>query len=151
MKHAGKSQVKRKYIADPGSIYKLMSKIQPFTDEELMKLELPIRISYVSIKTGAGTAQDFHDIAAAINCAMVRSESVDPLVEATAIAARDALMRTWHRFERTGRMGFDGPAIGEVEAGIDLHEQFCRMSTPLQMIEAMREVVRRGYTKQVVQ
>jgi len=60
-------------------------------------------------------------------------------------------MRSWHRYERTGRLGFDGPAISEVEQGIDLHEQFCRMSTPLQMIEAMREVVRRGYSKQVVQ
>ncbi len=144
------SHARRKYQADPGSIYKLMAKLQPFTPEELMRLELPIRISFEAIKTGKGAEQDFHDIAAAINGAMVRSEAIDPLCEATAIAARDALMRTWHRFERTGRLGFDGPAIGEVEAGIDLHEQLIRLSTPIQMIVAMREVIRRGYSKQTV-
>ncbi len=148
--HRNASHAKRKYMADPASIYKLMNKLQPFTPEELLQLELPIRISFESIKTGKGTERDFHDIAAAINVAMVRSESIDPLCESAAIAARDALMRTWHRFERTGRLGFDGPAIGEVEAGIELHEQLCRLSTPIQMLDAGREVIRRGHSKQTV-
>jgi len=149
--HRNASHAKRRYQADPASIYKLMNKLQPFTAPELLQLELPIRISYEAIKTGHGSAQDFHDLAAAVNITMVRSESIDPLCEATAIAARDALMRTWHRYERTGLIGFDGPAIGEVEAGIELHEQLIRLSTPLQMIEAAREVIRRGYSKQVMQ
>ena len=144
------SHARRKYQADPSSIYKLMNKLQPFTPEELLQLELPIRISFESIKTGSGTERDFHDIAAAINTAIVRSKSVDPLCESVAIAARDALVRTWHRFERTGRIGFDGPAIGELESGIELHEQLIRLSTPIQMLDAGREVIRRGHAKQTV-
>lgn len=148
--HRTQSHAKRRWAADPGSIYKLMSKIQPFTADELLRLELPIRMSFESLKAGSGTAQDFHDLAAAINTAMVRSEAVDPLCEVTAIAARDALMRVWHRHERTGRWGFDGPGLSEVEAGISLHEELIRLSTPIQMIEALREVVRRGKNKEVV-
>jgi len=148
--HRNASHARRKYQADPSSIYKLMNKLQPFTPEELLQLELPIRISFESIKTGSGTERDFHDIAAAINTAIVRSESVDPLCESVAIAARDALVRTWHRFERTGRIGFDGPAIGELESGIELHEQLIRLSTPIQMLDAGREVIRRGHAKQTV-
>ena len=86
----------------------------------------------------------------AINTAMVRSEAVDPLCEQTAVAARDALMRCWHRHQRTGVWGFDGPALLEVEAGIDLHEQLVRLSTPLQMIEALRTVMQRGRCGEVV-
>ena len=135
---------------DPQAAFRLINKLEPFSADELMRLELPIRMSFQALKTGKGCEQDFHDIAAAINATMVRSESVDPLCEQTAIAARDAHMRCWHRHQRTGVWGFDGPALLEVEAGIDLHEQLIRLSTPLQMLEAMREVVRRGMAREVV-
>ena len=149
--HRHQSQVKRRWLADPMTMFKTVSKIEPFTAAELLRLELPIRISFEALKSGQGVESDFHDIAAAINAAMVRSEDVDPLCEQTAIAARDALMRTWERHQRTGRWGFDGPGLGEVESGIDLHEQLIRLSTPLQMMEAMREVIRRGDCGEVAQ
>ena len=133
------------------AMFKCISKIEPFTTDELLRLELPIRISFEALKSGKGVESDFHDIAAAINATIVRSEQVDPLCEQTAIAARDALMRCWHRHERTGVWGFDGPALHEVEAGIDLHEQLIRMSTPLQMVQAMREVIARGMRAEVTQ
>ena len=141
---------RRKYSADPMAMFKVINKIEPFTPAELLRLELPVRLSFEALRTGAGTESDFHDLCAAINTSMVRSEAVDPLCEQTAIAARDALMRCWNRFERTGRFGFDGPGLSEVEAGIDLHEQLCRLSTPLQMIEALRTVMARGKSGEVV-
>jgi hypothetical protein len=144
------SHGKRRYHADPTAMFKVMNKLTPFNDIELLRLELPIRLSFEALRTGHGTESDFHDLAAAINTAMVRSEAVDPLCEQTAIAARDALMRCWHRHQRTGVWGFDGPALLEVEAGIDLHEQLIRLSTPLQMIEALRTVMQRGRCGEVV-
>ena len=141
---------RRKYSADPMAMFKVINKIEPFTPAELLRLELPVRLSFEALRTGAGTESDFHDLCAAINTSMVRSEAVDPLCEQTAIAARDALMRCWNRFERTGKLGFDGPGLSEVEAGIDLHEQLCRLSTPLQMIEALRTVMARGKSGEVV-
>ena len=148
--HRAQSHAKRKYTADPMAMMRVIRKLEPFTPDELLRLELPIRLAFEALRTGRGTESDFHDLCAAINTAMVRSEAVDPLCEQTAIAARDALMRCWHRFQRTGRLGFDGPALLEVEAGIDLHEQLARLSTPLQMVNAMREVIRRGMRMEVV-
>lgn len=131
------------------AMFKVMGKIEPFSAAELMRLELPLRISFDALRNGTGTESDFCDLCAAINTTMVRSEEVDPLCEQTAIAARDALMRTWYRFERTGRLGFDGPALGEVEAGIELHEQLIRLSTPLQMMAALKTVMARGRAGEV--
>ena len=147
--HRTASQHKHRH-ADPMAMYKTLRKIEPFTPEELLQLALPIRLSFQALRTGRGTESDFHDLCAAINTTMVRSESVDPLCEQTAIAARDALMRCWHRHEKTQRWGFDGPALLEVEAGISLHEELIRNSTPLQMIEALREVMARGLRMQVL-
>ncbi len=149
--HRKASQHKRRWQKDFGAFGRIIGLLEPFTPEELLRLELPIRMSFEALKSGKGQESDFHDIAAAINCTMVRSEEVDPMCEYTAIAARDALMRTWHRWEKTGKWGFDGPALAEVEAGIDLHEQLIRLSTPGQTVKVMREVIRRGQKNQVVQ
>lgn len=149
--HRSASQHKRRWQKDYSVFGRIIGLLEPFTQDELMRLELPIRMSFEALKSGAGVESDFHDLAAAINCTLVRSEAVDPMCEYTAIAARDALMRTWHRWQKMGKWGFDGPALTEVEAGIDLHEQLIRLSTPGQMIDAMREVIRRGQKKEVVQ
>lgn len=148
-KYRTASQHKRRWQADPLAAFKLINKIEPFSPGELMRLELPIRMSFESLRSGQGVESDFHDLAAAINVAMVRSEQIDPLCEQTALAARDALMRCWHRYQRSGVFGFDGPALAEIEAGIDLHEQLIRLSTPLQMVQALREVIKRGECKQI--
>ena len=148
--HRAASHGKHRYQADPMAIFKVMNKLTPFNDIELLRLELPIRLAFEALRTGRGTESDFHDLCAAINTTMVRSEAVDPLCEQTAIAARDALMRCWHRHQKTQRWGFDGPALHEIEAGISLHEELIRNSTPLEMIEALREVIRRGIRNEVV-
>lgn len=147
--HRQQAHAKRRYEADPLAVLKCLNKIQPFNAAELMRLELPIRMSFEALKNCSGSESDFHDLAAAINTTLVRSEAVDPLCEQTAIAARDALMRCWHRHERTGVWGFDGPALAEIDAGLDLHEQLIRNSTPLQMADALREVIRRGRCKEI--
>lgn len=144
------SPAKRRYQADPMTMFKVVNKLEPFTPDELLRLELPIRLSFEALRTGQGSESDFHDLCAAINSTMVRSEAVDPLCEQTAIAARDALMRCWYRFQRTGKFGFDGPGLGEVESGIDLHEQLIRLSTPLQMRDSLLEVQRRCLRLEVV-
>ena len=70
--HRHQSQAKRRWQADPMTMFKTVSKIEPFTASELLRLELPIRISFEALKSGQGVESDFHDIAAAINAAMVR-------------------------------------------------------------------------------
>lgn len=138
--HRTASHAKRRYKADPLSIYKLMSKLQPFTPDELVKLELPIRISYESMKSGKGTLSDYEDLALAVNVALVRAESISPLAEAMVLKACYALLRVSDRFKRIGHWGFDGQAIDEVLCAVEFHEELLRNSTPQQMIDAIREV-----------
>ena len=150
--HRTQARAKRqRYQADPMAARKLINKLEPFTPAELLLLELPIRVSFEAIRSGRGTIGDLSDISTAVNVTMVRAEAIDPLCLQTAIAARDALLRALHRHNATGRVGFDGPAIGEVELGIELHEQILRLSTPVQMADALREVMRRVAEQQIIQ
>lgn len=144
--HRVQSLAKRRsrWPADPMAFQKVLNKLELFNDSELMRLELPIRMSFESLKSGKGTESDFHDIDAAICASLVRSRDVDPLCEQTALAAYNAMKRTHDRWLRTGRWGFDGPALVEVDEGISLHEELIRNSTPQQMLNALRLVVKRG-------
>ncbi len=130
-----------KYAADPTAMYKVFNRLQPFNQAELVQLELPPRISFEALKTGHGTERDWSDLAAVVNVAIVRSHDIAPECVAVAEAGSDALMRMWHRAQAHGVWRFDGPALAEVEAVVDLHEQIIRLSTPEQMMQAMRKVV----------
>jgi hypothetical protein len=139
--HRYAAHAKRRIQADPGAFMRVINRLEPFSPSELMRLELPIRMSFQALKSGTGTERDFHDIAAAINVTIIRSRDIDPLCEQTATAASDAMMRMWDRNKTTGKWGFDGPALAEVEAAIELHEQLIRLSTPQQMVTAMEKVI----------
>jgi len=149
--HRKASHQKRKFQADPSAIYKLMAKVQPFTGSERVSLSLPVRLAFEAIKSGKAVRDDFDTLAAMANICMVRSESVDPLCVETAQRGQDALMRCLRRHEATGRWGFDGPAMQEIEVVIDLYEQLLELSTPQQMKEAMLDVVERTDAREVLQ
>lgn len=149
--HRTASQHKRKWQADPGSIYRLMNRIQPFTEPEQTQLNIPPRSAYESLRTGRGTEEDFHTLAVVVNVVLIRSEKIDPLMEQSAQAACAAMMRTWARHKSSGRWGFDGPALQDIPPVIELHEQLIALSTPQQMMEAMREAIRRMDAGEVMQ
>lgn len=141
--HRQASHAKRRWQADPAALYRLMNRLQPFTPTEQLRLNLPPRVAYESLRTGRGEEADFHTLAGAVNVAMVRAETINPLAEQTAITARDALMRCWQRHQASGRWGFDGPALQDLPPALDLYEQLLALSTPQQMQDAMAETIRR--------
>lgn len=146
-----RGQYTRVWQKDPHALQRTLNRLEPFTAAEQSQLSLPIRTAYERLRTGAGSAQDFHDLAGAINVTMVRCEAIDPLAEVTAIDARDALMRCWQRHLDTGKWGFDGPALQALPPAIDLHEQLLALSTPLQMAQALQETIRRMTAGDVLQ
>ena len=133
-----------RWPANPGSLQRVINRLEPFNAEELLRLELPIRISYQALCTGSATESDFYDLVAAANATMVRAESVGAECLQIAIDAQAALSSVYARFERLGKWGFAAEEMHAVGFGIELHEQFVRNSTPEQMVRAMREVLRRG-------
>lgn len=120
---------------------RVLGRTQPFTSDEIMKLALPIRMSFQAIKSGKGVEQDIHDILSIVNNCVVLSANSPPAYK-VATAAVDAIQRMWERYQRTGRIGLDGPAITEVEACIELHEIYIREAKPGQLVDAMETVMR---------
>lgn len=149
--HRQASHAKRRWQADPSSIYRVMNKLQPFTDAEQHRLTNPVKLAYEKLRTGAATEPDFHVLAASINVTMILAERIDPLAEKVAVDARDGMVRTWQRYQRTGRLGFDGPALQDLPAAIDLHDQLMPLLTPLQVSEAVQEVNARMQAGEVMQ
>lgn len=117
------ARAKRRWQADPSSIYRTMSKIQPLTSSELAELQTPVRLAYERLRSGTAHDGDFDTLAAALNISVVRGESIDPLCVHTAQLAQDALIRARDRYERIGRWGFDGQALQDIPPAIDLYEQ----------------------------
>jgi len=120
----------------------VMKRLEPFTPAELLKLNLPIRMSFQAFKMGTATAQDFHDLDAMVCTCVVRGREVAPECEQVALAAYEALRRVRDRWMQTKRWGFDGPAILELGDCIELHEQLVALSTPLEMMDALKQVIR---------
>ncbi len=149
--HRTASRAKRRWAADPSTIYRLMGRAQGFTPEEQAQLNLPTRLAFEHIRVGSGTDEDFHTLAAAVNVAMVCAERIDALVEEACIQARDALTALHARRARSGRWGFDGPGMQHVLAAIDIYEQLTKLLNAGQLQDAMAECVRRMRTGNYVE
>jgi hypothetical protein len=145
-KYRTASKAKRRYQADPSVIYRVMGKFQDFTPEEHRQITLPVQLSFERIKAGSGIEDDFNCLAAACNVSIVCSEKIDPLVEVACLTARDALLRCKAREAKTGRWGFDGPALSEVSEMIDVYTQLAQLLKPVQLQNAMTEALRRART-----
>jgi hypothetical protein len=140
------SRVKRSYTSDPSAIYRLMNRFQAFTPVELVTLQTPVRVAFESLRTGRGEEADFHTLAAVVNVALIRSESIDQLCVETCQRAQDALMAVLSRSKRLGKWGLDAAGLQDIPPAMDLHEQLLELSTPHQMQQAMQETLRRMRT-----
>jgi hypothetical protein len=108
--------------------------------------------AYQRISKGQTPAQDKEDfdlLAHALGVSLIRAEEIagkdfekNPMLEPIAVASM-ALDRCADRYKRTGRWGFDGPALAEVLAGIDIYDTIITASSPLQMALAVDERERR--------
>lgn len=149
--HRLSAHAKRKFQSDPGAIYRVMARLQPFTQPEMVSLTNPPRIAFEKMRNGGGGEQDFHTLACLVNIVLVRSEVIDPLCVETAKRAQDALMRTLDRHQRCDQWGFDGQALQDLPPALDLYEQILELSTPQQMHDAMRVTIERMNAGEVLQ
>lgn len=149
--HRKESHAKRRYQADPLAMFKAFGRAAPFTESEQAQLNLPVRVAFQSFIDRTAGEGDFHTLAGAVNVAMVCAEKIDPLVEQTCIAARDALMRVHARQMQCGQWGLDGPAFAEIELALQVYEQLVSLLTGGQLKDAMSECIRRMQAGEVLQ
>jgi hypothetical protein len=149
--HRRSAKAKRKYQADPASIYRLMARVQPFTEQEQTALTLPVRVAFEAFLKGHAGNDDWATLSSVANVCLIRSEAVSPLCVEASQRGQDALMRAKRRFDSLGRWGLDGPGIQEVGDLVDLYEQFLALSAPQQMKDALLAVLDRASAGEVLQ
>ena len=125
---------RRKYQKDYTAFSKVIALTELFNAVELRKLLLPLRESFDALVKGSANEADVQQLIDAMNITVARCWGTD--MQSIAQTALNALKRAWERYERLGRFGLDGPGLSEVEQGLELHEELCRLSTPRQMRDA---------------
>lgn len=141
-KHRNAAAAKRAWQKDYNAPMRLLGRASGYSPEDLEEKKAPIRAAFEAIKSGTGDWVDFANLDIAIGTTMECGRDIDEFIVISSIVARDALGRTWERYQRTGRWGFDGPALTSVAYAITLHEKILTESTPLQMMAAARKTRR---------
>ena len=100
-----------RYAADPMAMFRAVNKVKPFDAAELTQLSLPVRVAFDCLRTGEGQEVHFHTLAAAVNVALIRSESIDQLCVEICKRAQDALMSVLARSKRLGKWGLDAAGL----------------------------------------
>lgn len=113
---------------------------QPAHADKVMDL---VRTACDRLKDGSANAGDYDRVAAAFNVALIRAESIDPLVVETMNAGIAALERCDAIWQRHRKYGFHGPDLEPLDDAMGLYEQILRLSTPKMMEDAVVEAARR--------
>jgi len=130
--------MKKAYRKDPQVMWRVTSDSSPYSDEDVIRMMLPVRMAFELLRNGEATADDAYTLANAINDTAIRAWGLEDEDAANAAgpianAAIHAMRRCGERYKRIGRLGLDGPGLADVAQGVDLYEQLVRLSTPAQM------------------
>ena len=113
------------------------------TQTAATKNALVLREEFEALKTGSGNLLRAYDIVAnALDVGRIRAIEIAGCdVEQNSMlpifyAADAAIRRASDRYNRTQRMGLDGPAITEIADALDVYDEILRNSSPLQMTKA---------------
>ena len=114
-----------------------------------LDISVKLRDAFSEICAGRGTDELYDRLASAINAGLIRAEQIDPLIEQTMLAARDALIECDAIQHRHGRFGFSGPGLAAMDRALEAYDAIVAASTPGQMQTAMNECLRRVYAGNV--
>lgn len=112
------------------------------TQSAATKAMLMGRAAYEAMRTGNAEAVDFDVLAHVLGVSWVRAidiaghDEFDNPMLTIIKTANEAMSRVKDRHQRVGRFGFDGRAIDEVLAGIEVYEAILQASSPAQMSSA---------------
>ena len=139
-----KRTARRRRPADPTAFLRAIGLQHGMDAGQQVDLTLGVRAAALVLARGQGEESHVHTLASAINVALVLTERGAGMeFQADIIAAQEALLRTIERGKRTGRWGFDGPALGAVERAIEVYEAQLAAVPRVEARDAVREVTRR--------
>lgn len=115
----------------------LLKDCRPYREEELSTDMLRIRTAFERIKDGTADHEDFNRVGVAINLAKVRALEISEELANGIERGQDAMVRCKERYEKTGRWGFDGQGLRDMDYAMEAHEAILVESSPKQMENAM--------------
>jgi hypothetical protein len=122
---------------------RVLARVQPFLQGDIAALALPARLSWQSICSGSGQADDWHNLACCANICLIQGEGIHSACVDLSNAAIDALETVRDRHQRTQKWGACHASLQAIPALLDFYEQLLSLCTPLQMQQAMTTVLQR--------
>lgn len=117
---------------------------RPMIEDQRISLDIAYRMALTEMLTGAGSMDAWEVCVCSLNIAMVLCEwGYGREYLPDVITALQGAYRAKVRADRTGKWGFDGPAIQAIKNALDIHEAQLLYATKEVTSEAMREVRRR--------
>ena len=115
----------------------------PLANDQTTDLGLAYHMSLQAMLSGHGTEQTWSTLSCSLNVALVLAEGGNGNCIETIKLAQDALMRSRARANSTSKWAFDGDAIRNIEAAINIHDEQISRATKSQVSAALHEVHRR--------
>ncbi|WP_295851949.1 hypothetical protein [uncultured Xylophilus sp.] len=121
---------------------RLLDRCRPYADGDTTVEHLKTRAAYERLLDGTASTDDFDRVGMALNIAKVRAIAIDETLADLIERAQDAMNACAARYDTRGRFGFDGPGLQVMAAAMEAHEAITDASSPQQMVQALREVVK---------
>ena len=136
-----KHTARRHRQIDPTAALRALGMQQQLDDAMQADLAIPVRAAALAMRSGAAVEHHVHTLASCANVCMVLAErGAGREYLPQIIAGQMALMRTIQRGKSTGRWGFDGPAIVEVETLLQVWDAQLAVVPRDALRHAVREV-----------
>lgn len=137
-----RKKYKPKDFGDMDPLRTAIARTQTISASQQLTLSLPIRVAFEAFIKGDGKVEDFHGLNLVCKIAMAQTQKIDPSLVTICKEAEQALQRTSDRYSATGKFGFDGLAINQIRALIELYEELLTCITPAQIKSTLAEINR---------
>lgn len=117
---------------------------RPLDKEQRTEISFAYRMAFDLILKGRGKESDWNTVVCSLNIAMVLAEAgFGREYQGQIIESLDGVFRAKERHAKTGKWGFDGPAITSIKTSYEVHEAQLEIVTGNEIMVARDEIARR--------
>ncbi len=121
----------------------LLDRARPYDPGEMVAEHILTRESFSRLRDGQGGEDDFDRVSMMMNIGLIRAEQIDAELVAMMKSGQAAFVRMRDRYQRGLSFGFDADGLQSAPAALDAYEVIVDASSPLQMLQSIREAYRR--------
>jgi len=121
----------------------LLDRARPYEPGEMIAEHILTQEAFNRLRDGKGNEADFDRVSMMLNIGMIRAESIDLSLLKTMQRGQEAFVRMKGRYLRGLSFGFDAEGLQSAPEALDAYEAVLDASSPLQMLNAIREAYKR--------